>query len=451
MQLNNYNNIFFIGIGGSGMSALANYFVGENKRVKGYDKFESTNTNNLQSKGVEIIYNDDIDEVGIEYLEPEKTLVIYTPAIPKTSTLLQYFMSSGFVVLKRAEALGLIANSSFCVAIAGTHGKTTTTSILGHLLKSCDKSATIFLGGISENYNSNLIANGKDIFVVEADEFDKSFLTLKPNIACVTSIDADHLDIYNGLDDLKDNFNLFIKNIVPKGILISNEDLEIGGESFGFESTSKYNIKNINLIDRGYNFDLFIEDSLIQNFNFNLPGKHNLSNALAAIVIAIQLDCNIKDLKLALDTFMGVKRRYSFHINSKDLVYIDDYAHHPEEINAIYNSLLESYPDENYLVAFQPHLYSRTRDFIEEFSNSLSKFHTVLLLDIYPARELPIDGVTADWLLSKINCPVKKIVKLEDLNKEIDNCKMKINVTLGAGNIGNEALKIKKKLLEYAI
>ena len=451
MQLNNYNNIFFIGIGGSGMSALANYFVGENKRVKGYDKFESTNTNNLQSKGVETIYNDDIDEVGIEYLEPEKTLVIYTPAIPKTSTLLQYFMSSGFVVLKRAEALGLIANSSFCVAIAGTHGKTTTTSILGHLLKSCDKSATIFLGGISENYNSNLIANGKDIFVVEADEFDKSFLTLKPNIACVTSIDADHLDIYNGLDDLKDNFNLFIKNIVPKGILISNEDLEIGGESFGFESTSKYNIKNINLIDRGYNFDLFIEDSLIQNFNFNLPGKHNLSNALAAIVIAIQLDCNIKDLKLALDTFMGVKRRYSFHINSKDLVYIDDYAHHPEEINAIYNSLLESYPDENYLVAFQPHLYSRTRDFIEEFSNSLSKFHTVLLLDIYPARELPIDGVTADWLLSKINCPVKKIVKLEDLNKEIDNCKMKINVTLGAGNIGNEALKIKKKLLEYAI
>ena len=451
MQLNNYNNIFFIGIGGSGMSALANYFVGENKRVKGYDKFESTNTNNLQSKGVETIYNDDIDEVGIEYLEPEKTLVIYTPAIPKTSTLLQYFMSSGFVVLKRAEALGLIANSSFCVAIAGTHGKTTTTSILGHLLKSCDKSATIFLGGISENYNSNLIANGKDIFVVEADEFDKSFLTLKPNIACVTSIDADHLDIYNGLDDLKDNFNLFIKNIVPEGILISNEDLEIGGESFGFESTSKYNIKNINLIDRGYNFDLFIEDSLIQNFNFNLPGKHNLSNALAAIVIAIQLDCNIKDLKLALDTFMGVKRRYSFHINSKDLVYIDDYAHHPEEINAIYNSLLESYPDENYLVAFQPHLYSRTRDFIEEFSNSLSKFHTVLLLDIYPARELPIDGVTADWLLSKINCPVKKIVKLEDLNKEIDNCKMKINVTLGAGNIGNEALKIKKKLLEYAI
>ena len=451
MKLNNYNNIFFIGIGGSGMSALANYFVGENKRVIGYDKFESTNTNNLESKGVEIIYNDDIEEVGIEYLEPEKTLVIYTPAIPKTSKLLQYFISSGFVVLKRAEALGLIANSSFCVAIAGTHGKTTTTSILGHLLKSCNKSATIFLGGISENYNSNLIANGKDICVVEADEFDKSFLTLKPNIACITSIDADHLDIYNGLDDLKDNFNLFIKNIAPTGALIANEDLEIGGESFGFKSTSKYNIQNINLHNGCYNFDVCMDGEMTQNFKFKLPGKHNLSNALAAIVIALKLDCKIEDLKLGLSTFIGVKRRYSFHINSKDLVYIDDYAHHPEEINAIYNSLVESYPDENYLVAFQPHLYSRTRDFIEEFSAALSKFHTVLLLDIYPARELPIDGVDANWLLSKISSPVKKTVKLKDLDKQIYNCKMKINVTLGAGNIGNEALKIKKQLLEYAI
>ena len=450
MKLNNYNNIFFIGIGGSGMSALANYFVGENKRVIGYDKFESTNTNNLESKGVEIIYNDDIEEVGIEYLEPEKTLVIYTPAIPKTSKLLQYFISSGFVVLKRAEALGLIANSSFCVAIAGTHGKTTTTSILGHLLKSCNKSATIFLGGISENYNSNLIVNGKDIYVVEADEFDKSFLTLKPNIACITSIDADHLDIYNGLDDLKDNFNLFIKNIVPKGTLIANEDLEIGGESFGFESTSKYTIQNINLNNGCYNFDVCMDGEMTQNFKFKLPGKHNLSNALAAIVIALKLDCKIEDLKLGLSTFIGVKRRYSFHINSKDLVYIDDYAHHPEEINAIYNSLVESYPHENYLVAFQPHLYSRTRDFIEEFSAALSKFHTVLLLDIYPARELPIDGVDANWLLSKISSPVKKTVKLKDLDKQIYNCKMKINVTLGAGNIGNEALKIKKQLLEYA-
>tara|TARA_B110000196_G_scaffold116396_1_gene101174 strand:- start:1046 stop:1630 length:585 start_codon:yes stop_codon:yes gene_type:complete len=194
-----------------------------------------------------------------------------------------------------------------------------------------------------------------------------------------------------------------------------------------------------------------MDGEMTQNFKFKLPGKHNLSNALAAIVIALKLDCKIEDLKLGLSTFIGVKRRYSFHINSKDLVYIDDYAHHPEEINAIYDSLVESYPDENYLVAFQPHLYSRTRDFIEEFSTALSKFHTVLLLDIYPARELPIDGVDANWLLSKISSPVKKTVKLKDLDKQIYNCKMKINVTLGAGNIGNEALKIKKQLLEYAI
>ena len=451
MKLDNYNNIFFIGIGGSGMSALANYFIGENKKVGGYDKFQSTNTNNLEFNGVSVIYKDNIEDVANEYLDFRNTLVIYTPAVPASSKLLKYFIYNDFKVIKRAEALGLIANSSFCVAIAGTHGKTTTTTILGHLLKSCNKSATIFLGGISENYNSNLIVNGKDICVVEADEFDKSFLTLKPNIACITSIDADHLDIYNGLDDLKENFNLFIKNIVSNGLLIANENLDLKADKFGFNSSSKYNIKNINLLDGVYNFDLFIEGSLIQNFNFKLPGKHNLSNALAAIVIALQLDCNINDLKSALGTFIGVERRYSFHINSKNLVYIDDYAHHPEEINAIYNSLLESYPGENYLVAFQPHLYSRTRDFIDEFSNALSKFHTVLILEIYPARELPIKGVNADWLLSKINCPVKKIVKLEDLNKEINNCKMKINVTLGAGSIGNEALKIKKKLLEYAI
>ena len=451
MELNKYSNIFFIGIGGSGMSALANYFVLENKSVSGYDKTESVNTANLESKGVKIIYKDSIEKLDSKYIVKDKTLIIYTPAIPNSSKILDYYILNDFVVLKRSEALGLIANSSFCVAIAGTHGKTTTTSILGHLLKSCNKSATIFLGGISENYNSNLIANGKDICVVEADEFDKSFLTLKPNIACITSIDADHLDIYNGLDDLKDNFNLFIKNIAPTGALIANEDLEIGGESFGFKSTSKYNIQNINLHNGCYNFDVCMDGEMTQNFKFKLPGKHNLSNALAAIVIALKLDCKIEDLKLGLSTFIGVKRRYSFHINSKDLVYIDDYAHHPEEINAIYNSLVESYPDENYLVAFQPHLYSRTRDFIEEFSTALSKFHTVLLLDIYPARELPIDGVDANWLLSKISSPVKKTVKLKDLDKQIYNCKMKINVTLGAGNIGNEALKIKKQLLEYAI
>ena len=349
------------------------------------------------------------------------------------------------------EALGLIANSSFCVAIAGTHGKTTTTSILGHLLKYCNKSATTFLGGISENYNSNLIANGKDICVVEADEFDKSFLTLKPNIACVTSIDADHLDIYKNIDDLKDTFNLFINQIVPNGHLIVSDQLSLKGDKYGFNKNSKFNIQNIVLSNGSYSFDLCVDGELYPNFNFNYPGKHNLSNALAALIIAFKLNCKIEDLKPALLSFKGVQRRYSFHINSKDLVYIDDYAHHPEEISAIYDSLVESYPNENYLVAFQPHLYSRTRDFIDEFASILSKFHTVLILDIYPARELPINGVDANWLLSKITSKVKKSVKLQDLDKEIYYCKMKINLTLGAGDIGSKAIKIKKQLLEYAI
>ena len=451
MELNKYKNIYFIGIGGSGMSALANYFVLENKNVSGYDKSPSVNTNNLESKGVEIIYNDRLTLLDKEYKNKNNTLVIYTPAIPSSLKILDYFISNDFVVIKRSEALGLIANSSFCVAIAGTHGKTTTTSILGHLLKYCNKSATTFLGGISENYNSNLIANGKDICVVEADEFDKSFLTLKPNIACITSIDADHLDIYNNIDDLKHTFNLFINQIVPNGYLIVSDQLSLKGDKYGFNKNSKFNIQNIVLSNGSYSFDLCMGGKLYPNFNFNYPGKHNLSNALAALIIAFKLNCKIEDLKPALHSFKGVQRRYSFHINNKDLVYIDDYAHHPEEISAIYDSLVESYPNENYLVAFQPHLYSRTRDFIEEFASILSKFHTVLILDIYPARELPINGVNANWLLSKITSKVKKSVKLQDLDKEIYDCKMKINLTLGAGDIGSKAIKIKKQLLEYAI
>lgn len=451
MELNKYKNIYFIGIGGSGMSALANYFVLENKKISGYDKSKSVNTNNLESKGIKIIYNDRLIELDKEYMDKNNTLVIYTPAIPRSLIILDYFISNDFVVIKRSEALGLIANSSLCVAIAGTHGKTTTTSILGHLLKYCNKPATTFLGGISENYNSNLIANGKDICVVEADEFDKSFLALKPNIACITSIDADHLDIYNNIDDLRDTFNLFINQIVPNGHLIVSDQLSLKGDKYGFNKNSKFNIQNIVLTNGSYSFDLCVDGKLYPNFNFNYPGKHNLSNALAALIIAFKLNCKIEDLKPALLSFKGVQRRYSFHINSKDLVYIDDYAHHPKEISAIYDSLVESYPNENYLVAFQPHLYSRTRDFIDEFAFILSKFHTVLVLDIYPARELPINGVDADWLLSKITSKVKKSVKLHDLDKEIYDCKMKINLTLGAGNIGSKAIKIKKQLLEYAI
>ena len=451
MELDKYKNIYFIGIGGSGMSALANYFVLENKKVSGYDKSQSVNTNNLESKGVEIIYNDFLTGLDRKCMNKNNTLVIYTPAIPSSLKILDYFVSNDFVVIKRSEALGLITNSNFCVAIAGTHGKTTTTSILGHLLKYCNKSATTFLGGISENYNSNLIANGKDIYVIEADEFDKSFLTLKPNIVCITSIDADHLDIYNSIDDLKHTFNLFINKIVPNGLLIVNEKLNLKADKYGFSKNSKFNVQNIVLSNGSYSFDLSIKGKLYSNFNFNYPGKHNLSNALAALIIAFKLNCKIEDLKSALHSFKGVQRRYSFHINKKDLVYIDDYAHHPEEISAIYDSLVESYPNENYLVAFQPHLYSRTRDFIDEFASILSKFHTVLILEIYPARELPISGVNSLWLLSKITSKIKKSVKLKDLDKEIYDCKMKINLTLGAGDIGSKAIKIKKQLLEHAI
>jgi UDP-N-acetylmuramate--alanine ligase len=450
MNLKDFKNIFFIGIGGSGMSSLANYFIHENKNISGYDRSCSLNTKNLISKGVSIITKQSIENINKQFLNNKETLIIYTPAIQSNSPLLKYFKENSFVVLKRAEVLGIIANNSFCVAIAGTHGKTTTTSILGHLLKYCNKPATVFLGGISENYNSNLIINGKDIVVVEADEFDKSFLTLKPNIACITSIDLDHLDIYKDIEDIRKSFEQFISQMDNQGTLIVNENVDFSGDKFGFKSSSKYIISNINLKEGYYYFDINYNKKTFSNFKFSLMGKHNLSNALAALIIAIKLDCDLNELKDALESFGGVKRRYTIHINSSSMVYIDDYAHHPDEIKVVYDSLLELYPNEKYLVAFQPHLFSRTRDFIDEFASVLSKFHTVLLLDIYPARELPIDGVTSSWLLSKINAPVKKIVELEKLDKEIFAQKNKINVTLGAGDIGDKAEEIKKQL-EYVI
>lgn len=450
MNLDDYNNIFFVGIGGSGMSSLANYFLHENKNVSGYDRSISFNSSNLSFKGVNIINKQSIENINKKYLNQNDTLIIYTPAIKNNSPLLNFFNENNFTVLKRSEVLGIIANDSFCIAIAGTHGKTTTTSILGHLLNYCNKPVTVFLGGISENYNSNLIINGKDIVLVEADEFDKSFLTLKPNVACITSIDPDHLDIYKDINDIRDSFKQFISQIDDQGILIVNENVDFDGDKFGFNSTSKYRVSNISLKEGHYFFDINYNEKTISDFKFSLMGKHNLSNALAALIIALKLDCDIQQLKSALESFNGVKRRYTYHINTNSMVYIDDYAHHPDEIKVVYESLSELYPNEKYLVAFQPHLFSRTRDFVEEFASILSKFHTVLLLDIYPARELPIDGVTSEWLLSKISAPVKKIVEFENLDKEIFAQKNKINVTLGAGNIGEKANEIKKQL-EYAV
>ena len=449
MNLDKIDNIFFIGIGGMGMSSLAEYFINENKYVGGYDRDISENTDRLQKLGIEILFHDSFDRVNSKFLNKENTLIVYTPAIPVSNNLLSEFRGNKFTSVKRAELLGLVVNKGKCIAIAGTHGKTTTTCILAHLLNSSNIPTTSFIGGISENYNSNFLYNGNQLFLVEADEYDKSFLNLSPDYACVTSIDPDHLDIYNDFRGVQSGFNSFIDNIKSDGFLIVQENLDYNYPKYGLSHNSDYSIENIRIHDGSYLFDIVTPEKNYENLKFSIPGKHNLMNALAAFVISIKLGCEFNLLKSALESFKGVKRRFTYHIRTKNRIYIDDYAHHPKEINSVYEALKEIYPEQDILVAFQPHLFTRTRDFVEEFADSLSQFDAVLLLDIYPARETPIDGVSSSWLLDKINSPIKKLVDKSDLSLEILNQNMKINVTLGAGDIGDECMNI-KKTLEYA-
>jgi len=446
MNLNSRHNIYFIGVGGIGMSALARYFVANNKNVAGYDKTQTTITKGLESLGVQVSYEDDVAVIGDSFLDPQDTLIVYTPAVPNMHKQLNYFKGHGFDVLKRSQVLGLITESTVCLAVAGTHGKTTTTSILGHLLKECNVELTAFLGGISENYNSNLILHGTKVSVVEADEYDRSFLTLSPDFACITSMDADHLDIYGKAEALEESFREFSRRLKPNGTLFVKKGLPIKGVTYAVEEEADYMAINIKIVNGAYLFDVKTPNQKIKDFIFNLPGRHNLSNALIALAMAVEFGCPPGGLASALASYKGVKRRFTYHIKTDDLVFIDDYAHHPEEINAVHQAVREMYPEQEVLVVFQPHLFTRTRDFIDEFAKSLSQFDYILLLDIYPARELPIDGVTSGWLLDKISNPNKKLIQKTEIVTEIKKQNQKIILTLGAGDIGAEVENIKENL-----
>ncbi|EDP71436.1 UDP-N-acetylmuramate--L-alanine ligase [Flavobacteriales bacterium ALC-1] len=444
MNLKAINNVYFIGIGGIGMSALARYFVANGKQVAGYDKTATEITKSLQDLGVAIHFNDDVAEIDSRYLNPESTLVVYTPAIPNSHSELNYFRDSNFKVLKRSAVLGKITKQTTCLAIAGTHGKTTTTSILGHLLNECNVSMTAFLGGISENYNSNLILNGTDVTVVEADEFDRSFLTLSPDIACITSMDADHLDIYGDASELIKSFKDFTECIKPNGKLFVRNGLPLEGITYGIEDDSDYSAQNVKIKNGSYVFDMQTPDGIYKDFQFNLPGRHNLSNAIIALAMAVDFGCPYNQLAKGLASYKGVKRRFTYQIKTEDFVFIDDYAHHPEEINAVHQAVREMYPDRKVLAVFQPHLYTRTRDFIDGFAESLSKFDELLLLDIYPARELPIEGVTSSWILNKVENSSKKLIQKSELIDEIKKSDAQVVLTIGAGDIGEEVKYIKE-------
>ncbi|WP_417889354.1 UDP-N-acetylmuramate--L-alanine ligase [Xanthomarina gelatinilytica] len=447
MNLDNIHNVYFIGVGGIGMSALARYFHAKNKRVAGYDKTKTEITDALETLGIQVHFNDSVSNIPEPFFNYDTTLVVYTPAIPKDNMELVYFKNQpGFTVLKRSQILGIITENTFCLAVAGTHGKTTTTSILGHLLYECQVPVTAFLGGISENYNSNLILNGTEVTVVEADEFDRSFLTLSPDIACITSMDADHLDIYGDAKELVKSFEGFSKRVKAQGKLFVKNGLPIHGITYGIEDDSDYSIHNITIQNGVYVFDVKTPETTLENFQFNLPGRHNLSNALIALAMAVAYGCPHQQLAKALASYKGVKRRFSYHIQTDELVFIDDYAHHPEEINAVYQAVREMYPGKKVLAVFQPHLYSRTRDFADEFAKSLSQFDEVMLLDIYPARELPIEGVTSAWLLDKMETKNKQVIHKSELVSKIKESQAQIVLTIGAGDIGEEVKHIKKAL-----
>ncbi|MGJ8592064.1 MAG: UDP-N-acetylmuramate--L-alanine ligase [Aquaticitalea sp.] len=451
MNLNQIHNVYFIGIGGIGMSALARYFVANGKNVAGYDKTKTDITEALESLGVKIHFEDSVENIVPLFLKTETTLVVYTPAVPKDHKELNYFRDNNFQVIKRSAILGEITKNTFCLAVAGTHGKTTTTSILGHLLNECDVPVTAFLGGISENYNSNLILNGTDVTVVEADEFDRSFLTLSPDMACITSMDADHLDIYGEAEELQKSFVDFSKKLKPNGKLFVRNGLPIEGITYGIEDDADYSVQNIKINKGSYEFDVKTPTQTLHNFKFNLPGRHNLSNALIALAMSVEYGIPHPQLAKALTSYKGVKRRFTYQIKTDDLVFIDDYAHHPEEINAVHQAVREMYPDKKVLAIFQPHLFSRTRDFADDFAKSLSQFDEVLLLDIYPARELPIEGITSEWLLTKIHNQNKKLISKSELITAIKQSNAQVVLTIGAGDIGEEVKHIKKALSDEKV
>ena len=447
MNLNQIHNVYFIGIGGIGMSNLARYFKNLGKQVSGYDKTPSALTNELIESGISIHFEDSIDLIPTDFYS-ENTLVIITPAVPKSHSEWNYFLEREYQVKKRAEVLGIITKDTFCFAVAGTHGKTTTSGILGHILYESGADVTAFIGGIVENYNSNLIGSGKTVTVVEADEFDRSFLHLHPNIACITSMDADHLDIYGTSQAIEESFIEFASKVEDKNNLFITKELPIEGVTCAVNEDAVFKAFNIRVGNGSYTFDVQTPAEVIKDLQFGLPGKHNLMNALMAIAMAKLFGTPTDAIAKAIASFKGIKRRFSYQIKTDKLVYIDDYAHHPTEINAVHQAVRELYPKQKVLAIFQPHLFSRTRDFVDDFAKSLSAFDEVVLLDIYPARELPMEGISSKWLMDKMTNKDKKLVQKDDLISTILASDATVIVTIGAGDIGEWVPIIKKAINE---
>tara|TARA_B100000586_G_scaffold74224_1_gene52057 strand:- start:221 stop:1561 length:1341 start_codon:yes stop_codon:yes gene_type:complete len=446
--MNSNKKYFFIGIGGIGMSSIARYYNNLGNKIMGYDRVKSDIVEMLSKEGIKVFNNTDISLIPQNF-RSQDVIVIYTSAISQNNLYLKYFISNNNKVFKRSEILGKITENSFCIAVAGTHGKTTTSAILTHLFYKCEESFQSFVGGILKGYETNFISTGSKYSIVEADEYDRSFLQLKPKIGMITSIDKDHLDIYGDFKSLKETFNLFTNNI--SGTIFYSSEIEgLKGLSYSINSKTNYYATNISVEENGYRFDLIAPNNEYINIEFNQIGSHNLLNAVGAFSIAHYLGLDENKLIEALADFKGVNRRMDvFRLGNK--IVIDDYAHHPSEINAVLNSIKDKYKDLEVGVIFQPHLFSRTKDLLDDFAKVLSKFDEVYLLDIYPAREEPIEGINSNVLLEKIICKKKDIIKIESINQKIESIESDIIAVLGAGNVANSIQDLKKKYYEKSI
>ena len=430
-----YNHIYFIGIGGIGMSAIARYYNTKGFKVSGYDKTPSPLTEALENEGIEVHYEDNIDYVPKNV---EDTLVVYTPAIPKDMGELVYVQEHGYRVIKRSRMLGEITKGQRCMAVAGTHGKTTTSTLTSHLFTASGAGCSAFLGGISKNYNSNLLISSNDVVVAEADEFDRSFLQLFPEIAVITSMDADHLDIYGNEAHIREAFKAFAGQV--SGTLIAKHGLDITPEdtkaqiktySFGNPEADFY----AEALEEAGHFNLHYPGGVIEDCVVGIPGWVNIENGVAASAIALTYGIDPQEIKKALASFSGVKRRFDLQVKNEKHIYIDDYAHHPEEISAALSSIRKAYPTMKLTAAFQPHLYTRTRDFAEDFAKALSAVDKLILLEIYPAREEPIPGVTSEIIFKDVTAPEKVLIRRDEFMNYMEKEEVELFVTLGAGDI----------------
>lgn len=448
-EFNPGGSVYFLGIGGIGMSALARYFNSMGIKVSGYDKTPSVLTKELVCEGIEIHYTDDISKADLD-----AALVVVTPAIPSTHNEWNYFKAHNYLILKRSEILGKISKTAFNICIAGTHGKTTTSTLIAHILRSSGFGCNAFLGGISANYETNFWSSERNVCVVEADEYDKSFLQLYPNIAVIISMEPDHLDIYGSEKNMQDGFIQFSKQVKPDGIVCFKKGL-LRENEFSTNTHLSYSLNNntanayaqkIQIKNGGYSFNVILPDEEIENVFLPMGGLHNVENSVAAILVAQQLGINKEKIKAAIAEFKGVKRRFEFIVNKQEQVYIDDYAHHPGELKALLRGVRDLYPNRKLTIIFQPHLYSRTRNHASEFAETLSMADEVILLPIYPARELPIEGVNSEMIAVNIKSKVD-VVPMNEVLKVIEYREPELLITAGAGNIDTLVEPIKQQLI----